>query len=60
MPGQYSSRSRLSVDTILDREIARQDDEMSARQYLAECDAFRNKLARRRIIEEASRESVDG
>lgn len=53
MPSQYSSRSRLTLDALLDREIARQDDEMLARAYLAECDAFRSKVARRRIIEDS-------
>lgn len=53
MPSQYSNQSRHDVETILAREIARQDAEDEIRAYLAECDAFRSKAARRRIIEEA-------
>lgn len=57
MPSQFSISSRRAIDDALDRAIARQDDEMDARAFLAECDAFRNKIARKRILESV-RESV--
>lgn len=53
MPSQYSALARRDVETALAREIARQEVEDEIRDYLAECDAFRSKAARRRIIEES-------
>lgn len=52
MPSQFSSVARRDVETVLAREIARQDVEDEIRAYLAECDAFRSKAARRRILDE--------
>ncbi len=57
MPSQYSSRARHDVESMLAREIARQEVEDEIRDFLAETDAFRNKAARRRILEDARGEA---